>query len=575
MFVRIKTTPNSPRKSVQIVASLRKGDKVTQKIVRYVGIAMDDAELVQLTQLAEVIKAKMEDEATPSLFSADQLSKLNKNAQETERLKVLNEEGKHFQVDLRDLEEEDRVVEGIHEVYGALYEQLGLSEVFEVRTKRSAELFREIVLARVARPLSKLGTVNYLERQFAQQLDVNAIYRMMDQLDERRIHKLKAQIYKETRSLFAQKLDVLFFDVTTLYYESFEEDGFRNKGYSKDMKFNQPQVVLALMVTKEGLPVGYEVFPGDTYEGHTFIPCLKELKEKYGVNRVIFVADSGMCNKANLDHLEAEGFEYIIGARLKGQTQQVTDQILSDQYLQINSNEAIQEIAHHKGRLIVHYAKDRARKNAGDRRRAIEKLRHKLNTKSAEKPGEKSQERSEGKSEGKGLRAIDLLSNYGYKKYLKEATPSKFVLDEAKILEDAKWDGLLGVISNAKDLDPLALIRQYQQLWTIEDAFRIHKHQLAIRPVYHFKKERIKAHIAICFAAFTLMMHLRHRIKLQQAEMSINEVREELLCVQSSIYYHKKTKIRYRMPGKLSDRAKKIYKEMGINRFMTPRIISA
>lgn len=571
MFVRIKTTPNSPRKSVQIVASLRKGDKVTQKIVRYIGIAMDDAELIQLTQLAEVIKAKMEDEATPSLFSADELDKLNRNAQEEQRIKVLNEKGEHFQVDLRDLEEEDRVVEGIHDVYGTLYEQLGLSEIFEVRTKRSEELFRETVLARVARPLSKLGTVAYLERQFAQRLNVNAIYRMMDQLDERRIHKLKAQIYKETTSLFAQKLDVLFFDVTTLYYESFEEDGFRNKGYSKDMKFNQPQVVLALMVTKEGLPVGYEVFPGDTYEGHTFIPCLKELKERYGVNRVIFVADSGMCNQANLDHLEAEGFDYIVGARLKGQTQQVTGQILSAQYVQINSQEAIQEIAHPKGRLIVHYAKDRARKNAGDRKRAIEKLRHKLNAKSKDKSADKSGK----KSAEKGLRATDLLSNYGYKKYLKESTPSTFVLDEAKIQEDAKWDGLLGVISNAKDLSPIALIRHYQQLWTIEDAFRIHKHQLAIRPVYHFKKERIKAHIAICFAAFTLMMHLRHRIKLQQAEMSINEVREELLCVQSSIYYHKKSKLRYRMPGKLSSEAKKIYKVMGITRYMTPRIISA
>lgn len=112
-------------------------------------------------------------------------------------------------------------------------------------------------------------------------------------------------------------IDVLFYDCTTLYFESFIEDDFKQYGYSKDFKFNQSQVLLALLVTPEGLPVGYEVFPGASFEGHTLIPILKNLKAQHELNNIIFVADRGLLSEENLLFLEQEKFQYIVGPRLQ------------------------------------------------------------------------------------------------------------------------------------------------------------------------------------------------------------------------------------------------------------------
>ncbi len=556
MFIRIKKSKNSPRKTIQIVASIRKGEKIIQKTVRYIGVANDDKELELMMQLAENIKVKLENEATPQLFSPDELAKCQENTQKEDELVELNSDIKNFDVNLKDLKEESRVIEGIHDVYGEMFADLGLPGLFGTRKKKSEEIFREMVLARIAEPKSKLKTTEILQRSFGQRIDINAVYRMMDQVDENIIKKLKIKIYSETKKLFKGNLDVVFFDVTTLYYESFEEDEFRSNGYSKDLKFNQPQVVLALMVTKEGLPVGYEVFPGKTYEGHVLIPCLSRLKEEYGINRVIFVADSGMFNEGNIKALEEADFEYIVGARLKNQTKEITNQILNqEEYYPVNTIEKLKEIQHPKGRLIMSYSPKRAKKDAYDRAKAVEKLRKKIQKK--KKTGTK-----------------DLLNNYGYKKYLKEEGESRIIVNEEKILEDQAWDGLMGVISNSKDIKPQEIINQYKQLWMIEDCFRIQKTSLKIRPVYHFKKERIKAHIAICFTAFTLMMHLRYRVRLQQKDLSLDNIREELLSVQGSVYYNKKNKFRYYMPSAISEDAKKIYKVLNLLKYKTPKIIS-
>lgn len=556
MYIRVKQSKNSPRKTVQIVATYRKGDKVVQKTIRYIGAANDETELEMMKQLAESLIVKIRNEAKPPLFSPEELAEKRSESEADENIIALNKDGNAFKVDLRDLKEESRTVEGIHEVYGTLFDQMGLGSTFEVRTERSGEIFKEMVLARIASPRSKKGTTEFMERHFGQRMDVNAVYRMMDQLDTRRIDKLKAQIYQETTSLFGEKLDVVFFDVTTLYYESFEEDEFRKNGMSKDMKFNQPQVVLALLVTKEGLPVGYEAFPGNTYEGHTLIPCLTDLRTKYNVTRVIFVADSGMCNEANLTALQKAGFEYIVGARLKSLNSATTETILnSDGYVPISETEKMKVLDHPMGRLIVHHSEDRARKNSGDRRRAVERLHKKL-------------------AKNKSLKAADLLANYGHKKYIKSLDQGRIGLDEEKISADEQWDGLLGVLSNSTDLSNLACIRQYQQLWMIEEAFRIQKHSLAVRPIYHFKKERIQAHLAICFAAFALMAHLRYRVALQKESMSLDLIREELMTVQSSIYFNTTNHRRYRLPSHFSDTAKKIYNVLHLQRSLTATIIS-
>ena len=230
MFVRVKSTPNSPRQSIQIVESVRVGDKVKQKIVRYIGIAMDDDELVRLKELAEVVKAKLEAQHQPSLFTPETV------AQQIIQAKAKEEDGP-LNVDLKKLEEEQRVVLGIHEVYGELYQQLSLDRLLPTsRYRASNDALFNCVMARIANPDSKRASVRLLEQDFGVSLPLEKVYRMMDQLDDKRVDSLRERVGQATQSLISGPLNVLFFDCTTLYFESFEEDELKQNGYSKGLQ---------------------------------------------------------------------------------------------------------------------------------------------------------------------------------------------------------------------------------------------------------------------------------------------------------------------------------------------------
>jgi len=554
MFVRVKSTPNSPRKSVQIVESYRKGDKVSQKIVRYVGIAMDDNELDQLKLLAESIKIKLEADNQQFLFSPEELARKNKEVKD----KKIEESEEDYKVNLKDLVEEQRVVSGIHDVYGKLFDEMQCVSIIAnpARNRSATTILKDIVLARIANPKSKRATVDLLEENFGVSLNLDRVYRMMDKLDDRAIEKLNNLMYEHTRKLYGGKIDVIFFDCTTLYFEAFEEDEFRRNGYSKDLKFNQPQVLLALMVTKEGLPIGYKAFSGDTYEGHTLIPALRELKEKYKLDKVIYVADAGMFNKDNLAELETlqeQGFQYIVGARLKNMPKKLKEEILnSSNYKEISRGHKIARFNYNGRELIVSHSAERARKDKHDRKKAIEKLKKKLARNKSPK---------------------EYMTNYGYKKYLKVEGESSISLNEEKIQADSRWDGLHGVVTNAKDLSNQEILNQYNSLWQVEEAFRVTKHDLKVRPIYHFKPQRVKAHLAISFIAYALVKHLQYRVKLQYRKLSPEKIRQHLINVQTSILLDTKKRIRYGLPSRMSQEARKIYQVQAIERRITPYII--
>jgi transposase len=549
MFVRVKTTPNSPRKSVQIVETIRRGDKVSQKIVRYVGIAMDDQELEQLKLLAESIKTKLEDTGQVQLFSPEELDKIKTKPVEQAF------DDNDYNVDIRNLLEEQRIVRGIHDIYGTLFDNLGYNKVLKnpARNKSSVEIFRNIVLARIANPLSKMASVDMLEEDFGISLNLDRVYQMMDKLDDSAIEKLNEITYQNTVSLFQNKIDIIFFDCTTIYFESFDEDELRENGYSKDLKFNQPQVLLALMVTKEGLPVGYRIFEGSKYEGHTLIPMLKEIKEKYSLDKIVFVADAGMMNEDNLLELEKAEFKYIVGSRLKNLPDNIKKQILNkENYEKSEENYKIAKFNHKNRNLIVSYSEKRAIKDAHDRNKAIEKLKEKLSKKKNPK---------------------EYLSNYGNKKYLKLEGEASLTLNQEKINTESKWDGLHGVITNDNELSYQEILKQYNNLWQVENAFRITKHDLKVRPVFHWKPTRVKAHFAISFTAYSLVKHLEYRVKLQHKKISPEKIRQILVRVQTSVLYDNTKNIRYGLPSRVSLDAKKIYNILKIPCYTTPYII--
>jgi len=570
MFIRVKnkSTQEKYKKSVQIVHSFREKGKVKQKIVKHIGVATSERHLDELKLLAQSIQIQLENEDL-SLFTPEELQKDLDKSHPSHMQKYYEDED--YQIDIRSLEEESRVISGIHDIYGKMFDELNLRSIFAnpARNVSSVQIFKDILMARIAKPDSKRGSVEMLEDNFGISIDLDRVYRMMDKLDDTAIEKLNTLSYHKTKELFDDKIDVIYFDATTIYFESFTEDtgedAIKKNGYSKDLKFNQPQVVLALMVTKEGLPIGYEAFSGDTFDGHTLIPSLKILREKYHIDNVVYVADSGMFNKDNLkelEDLEEHNFNYIVGARIKNMSQKIKEQILDkENYTSMNKEISLLNITLDNGRkLVVSHSTKRARKDKADRIKGIEKLRAKL----AKEKSVKSQ-----------------LSSQGYKKYLQLQGSSEdrscdlsIVLDEEKIKADEAWDGLKGLIVNeSSTLSNEEILTQYSNLWQVEESFRITKHDLKIRPVYHWKPSRVRAHLAISFAALFLVRHLEHRVRVQYKKLSPEVIRKLLLNTQTSILYSKTKKIKYAIPSQMKAETMKIYRLMYVKRDRTPYII--
>lgn len=560
MFIRIKSTPKSPRKSIQLVESKRIDGKVKQRIVKHVGVAANDEELEELKLLANKFKIELESQGQLPLYTPQELEKLELQKQsKKESVKEVNINRSDYDVNLLDLIEEDRIIKGIHDIYGKLYDELNFKTIIDNYSRNSAscKALKEIVLARVANPDSKKASVDKIASSFGVQLELKTVYRMMDKITDNQILKLNTLVLNQTKSLLDDKIDVIYFDATTLYFESFTPDvgvdAIKKNGYSKDGKFNQPQVVLALLVTKQGLPIGYKAFSGDTFDGHTIIPALKDVEEQFKVDNIVYVADSGMFNKTNLEEFDKnKNMTYIVGARIKNMPANIKEQILDiSSYAQMNDNTKVKTIDYDGKKLLVSHSLQRAKKDKYERDKAIKKLQLRLKSSKSVK---------------------SQLSNAGYKKYLqlessdntKTSCDLSIALNEQKILEDEAWDGLKGIVTNNTILSNEELIHQYSNLWQVEESFRITKHDLKIRPIYHWKPSRVKAHLAISFMAYTLVRYLEYRVRLQYVKLSPEKIRQILLQVQTSIYYDTKTNTKYSMPSLMREDAKKIYKLMEV-----------
>jgi transposase len=564
MFVRVKSNPRSPRKSVQIVESKRIDGKVKQKVVQHIGIASDDEELEELKLLANSIKAKLELDGALPLYDPKDLDTSKPSTQTVSKKDKPQEQIKNpddYDVNLLDLIEEDRIIKGIHDIYGKMYDDMNFKSVLPnpARNVAISKALKEIVLARIANPDSKRASVDMLASKFGSFVDLKTVYRMMDVISDDRIIKLNKLVLNHTKDLLNNTIDIVYFDATTLYFESFSEDSgedaIKKNGYSKDGKFNQPQVVLALLVTKQGLPVGYKAFSGDTFDGHTLIPAIQEMKDELqgvSLDKIVYVADSGMFNKVNLQTLDEYELDYIVGARIKNLSHDIKEQILDMQsYEEFDDDKKIKTIDYNGKKLVVTYSAKRAKKDKYERLKAIDKLKKRLESSKSVK---------------------SQLSNNGYKKYLQLHSPSNdnkecdlsITLNEEKIQEDEVWDGLKGILTNNTTLSNEELIHQYSNLWQVEESFRITKHDLKIRPIYHWKPNRVKAHLAISFIAYTLVRHLEYKIKLLYKKLSPEKIKQLLLSVQCSILYDTKTNKKYSMPSHLDNEQKKIYKIMGV-----------
>lgn len=550
MYIRSKKSSRNANIAVQLIESYREDGRVKQRMIRHIGTAKNDEELNQLRTLANTIKTQLEHE---------QLLQQAPDAQGeyAHRLGELEAIGKDKCVRLGALEESARYVLGFHDVYGYVYDALDFTNPFTRPDgrKKAAALLREIVFARIAQPDSKRASVALLETHFGVSLNLDNVYQMMDKIDDAFCERIQQRALAGALALTGEKLQVLFYDATTLYFESFTQDELKVNGYSKDLKFNQPQVLLALFVTEKGLAVGYEVFPGNTFEGHTLIPVLEKLKERYAIKNVIFVADRGMLSKENIEYLEKNDVQYIVGARLKSLTKAQQAKVIAwSQGIEDKTSE--NEKTHSLDvtptrRLVLAYKGNRATKDKMDREKSIEKLQAKL---------KRSQDPKQ------------LLSNYGYQKFLKVDGDATIAVDETKLEEASQWDGLVGIYSNIHTLKENELLKQYRGLWQVEESFRITKHNLRIRPIYHWTPGRVKAHIAIAFMAFACVRYLEYRVQQYSHKLSPEHIRNILWQVQASIVQDKDAEQHYLLPGKLSAQAKELYKIAGAK---TPQSVMA
>ena len=361
------------------------------------------------------------------------------------------------------------------------------------------EVFRKLVKARLACPASKAATVEYLKNHFDDDVGLSKIYRYLDKLSGHQHEIVQDISVRHTARLFGGSIGVLFYDVTTLYFEADYEDGLRRTGFSKEGRHSNPQIILGLLISLGGYPLAYCIHEGNKYEGHTMLPTINGFVAKYGLENFVVVADSGLMNSANIAELEAHGYKYIIGAKIKNESREVMDWILA----QPKRDRKMAEYDKGGGRrLLVGYTEERAKKDAYNREKGIRRLE---------------------KAYRRGTLTKENINKRGYNKFLAMDGEVKVAIDYGRIADDSRWDGLKGYLTNT-DIPAQDVYAAYHNLWHVERAFRIAKSKIEIRPMFHFTRKRIEAHICICFVALKVYKELERMLKASDIRMSVDKV---------------------------------------------------
>jgi len=338
-------------------------------------------------------------------------------------------------------------------------------------------LLNDLVAIRIFEPASKLRSLELMEQFFGISHSRKTYYKIAPQcVDLKRTVEKKVADFAGLHYSF--NFDILFYDVTTLYFETFEEDGLRKNGFSKDNKSEQPQILIALMVSKEGFPVAYEVFSGNTFEGHTIIPVIKDFIKRNGVKQFTVVADAAMISSENIQQLTQNSINYIVGARLGNIPAALLETI--DKTIIREDGKSIR-LKTDNGYLICSYSSVRYRKDRYEMEKQIEKAK-----------------------------LVIANPSKGKKMKFTQTKGQKIELNEALIGKTQKLLGIKGYYTNleASVADNKTIMERYHELYKVEHAFRISKNDLQTRPIFHFKEQPIKLHILICFLALVVSKHI-------------------------------------------------------------------
>ena len=505
MFLRVTKAKNN--NYVCIVKSYRNADgKPRQKIIQNLGSFKTEAERERLYILGQNI------------------------------LKSTNGEMIFTSKDIIEIRRENWGVAAVFDQIFSLYQLPSFLEKITKKRKITYNLIdclKFMIAIRHIEPMSKLACF-YKRHNFAGfgDFELQHLYRTLDELHHYE-NELKDHLFHCQKTLYSTPIDVVFFDVTTLYFQSQQDNKLRDFGYSKDCKFNEVQIVCSLMVASDNRPIGYDIFPGNEYEGNTLLESLEKLRSKYQIRKVIIVADRGMSSFENLQGIKEMGFEYIIASRLRNLSADMQKQVLDTADYQI-LYEAEEEITCYKklsinrekifnnedgkryksnllDNLLCLYSSKRAKKDAKDRDRLVEKAQEILDS------GHCNNKR-------------------GAKKYLNIEKQTISGLNWEKIHESAQYDGFYLISYSDPTLTPNAVASTYHGLWQIEASFRSMKHFFRARPMFHWTPERISGHMMLNFICLIFKHFISYAIQSNtDAKLSEQNIRNALRDLQRSV----------------------------------------
>lgn len=505
MGLRVRKKKNqSGSISVQIVDRTNRGYKVVETL----GCSDDETEIDKLHQkailrindLSQNLFSKSLDETSEKLLLKNLLSKLTT---------------------------QDFIPIGDELIFGKIFNNIGCNNLFNnVKSIRKQEdknfLFKSLVISRLLYPGSKLELINYLS--YFKNIDITSdkIYRFLDTLYQDEIKsRIETCVFEHTKKVMNGEIIVTFYDVTTLYFESESEDELRRVGFSKEGKIARPQIQLGLFTTLEGYPLSFEVYEGNKYEGHTLIDVLKKFQDRFQLDKKpIVVADRGMLNNDNIAYLENNNYKYILAYKIKNISNDLKEEIKNLTFIDDNVTHNIEfkkvipfadendkkQTIHVNQRLVLSYSTQRAKKDKYNRNKAIQRLENKIKS-------------------SKTITKKDLKLSY-YAKYIDlDDNNSKitFNINNQKIIEDEKLDGIKGFVTNDFTLTANEIIEHYNNQYEVERAFRISKTDLKIRPIYHRLETRIKAHILISFVSYAIYKEFERKLKINDVKFNFSQ----------------------------------------------------
>lgn len=397
---------------------------------------------------------------------------------------------------LTELGNDDIRVVGPELIFGKIFDHIGYNKIPD-------QLFRDLAISRITHPGSKLKLSSYLRENNRKEVTADQIYYFLDKLNDKYKVLVEDIGFNYTKKLLKGHIGIVFYDMTTIYFESSQPDDFRETGFSKEGKHQHPQIYLGLLVGKNGYPIGYDVFEGGIYEGHTLVPVLEKFQERFQLDKPVVVADAGLLSNDNIVALQEQGYGFILGARIKNEKANIKKQLLE---MNLQDGQVVKLARPDQTSLFISFSSSRARKDQSNRERGLKRLEKNLKS---------------------GKLTKSNINNRGYNKYLKLKGEVKIEIDYQKFDSDAKWDGLKGYITNTK-LTGTQVIDSYNNLWKIEKAFRISKTDLKIRPIYHRLRPRIEAHICLSFVAYVLYKELERVLNQYLPGLSITKAVEKI-----------------------------------------------